>query len=171
MQHQGFPTKLSLLCLSPVLLMVLRLIWLCGGFVGALCPIWHIRLDNSTTLLCRDAPTTNPAKEVWGTGKKTQAAWRNRGDGGRTAGNEFQSRGRQALMPPPRGGVFGRQLAKSAGSHGDGRRRGMLGCRWESGKKGQALINLAAAGSTGGELLLLFSVFLMSAARLGGASG
>lgn len=74
-------------------------------------------------------------------------------------------------MPPPRGGVFGRQLAKSAGSHGDGRRRGMLGCRWESGKKGQALINLAAAGSTGGELLLLFSVFLMSAARLGGASG
>lgn len=166
-----------MLCLSPSLLTVLRLIWgLCGGSV---CPSSaSVSPVARQAVSCTAAPHSSagmppgqtPPRNFGALGK-TQPAWINRGEQrDPLPGNEFQSRGRQALLPPPRGGVSGRQLAESAGSHGDGRKKGMLGCRWESGKKGQALINLAAAGSTGGELLP-FSVFPMSSARLGEASG
>lgn len=70
--EQGFPTKLPLLCLSLFLLVLLRLVWLCGGFVGALwgfcgvfvSPVAHQAGYNSPTLLCRDIPRTNSLHQM-----------------------------------------------------------------------------------------------------------
>lgn len=158
---------LSLLCLSPSLLMLLRVLWLCGGSVGALCapavalcPLCpHCELGDSTTLLCRDAPRTNPA-EAQG---KTHPAWINWGEksGIHCQGMSFRAgEGRHCCLLPEEGCLAGswQRVLVAMGMEKKGDARMQVGVREKR------------PGTPGGELLP-FSVFLMGTARLGEVSG